>query len=430
MIRLSELRAWQARLLAFARSTEPRRAPSATALGSDALLACIAATASLMIHGAPAVTRFEDQNPWLYGSAVVAGVLPLALRRVYPVAVFWVVLVATIAASQDANVISFAAIMLAAYSAIVHSRLRGAAVLSVLLAGVMVTAVYRDTSVPQSGRFTVLFVLVLVVLVGSAMRRWRHQAGDSAERLRRAEAEHRAATVRALAAERSRIASELHDVVTHNVSGMVVQAGAARRILAGSPDDARAALLAVEASGRTAMVELQHLLGLLSPIDGMQPEPGSGEADTAPLRPQPGLGRLQALVDRVAAAGLPVRLTVTGQPRALPPGLDLTAYRVVQEALTNAMKHAGAASADVRLDYRDEGVVIDVSDDGGRDHGPGLEAGPARTGPAAVAGSGRGLLGLSERLSLYGGDFDAGPQPAGGWRVTARLPDAPVPVPS
>ena len=361
-----------------------------------------------MIHAAPAVTRFEDQNPWLYGSGVVAAVLPLALRRVYPVAVFWVVLVAIIAAGPDANFISFAAIVLAAYSAIVHSRFRGAAVLSVLLATVVVTAVYPDTSVPQPGRFT-LFIFVPVVLVGSAMRRWRHQAGDSAERLRRAEAEHEATTVRALAAERSRIASELHDVVTHNVSVMVVQAGAARRILAGSPDDARAALLAVEASGRTAMVELQHLLGLLSPIEGMQPEPGSGEADTAPLRPQPGLGRLQALVDRVAAAGLPVRLTVTGQPRALPPGLDLTAYRVVQEALTNAMKHAGPASADVTLDYRDEAVVINVSDDGGRDHGPGLEASPARTGPAAVAGSGRGLLGLSERLSLYGGEFDAGP---------------------
>jgi signal transduction histidine kinase len=258
------------------------------------------------------------------------------------------------------------------------------------------------------------------------MRRWRHQAGDSAERLRRAEAEHRAATVRALAAERSRIASELHDVVTHNVSVMVVQAGAARRILAGSPDDARAALLAVEASGRTAMVELQHLLGLLSPIDGMQPEPGSGEAETAPLRPQPGLGRLQALVERVSAAGLPVRLAVTGPPRALPPGLDLTAYRVVQEALTNAMKHAGPASAVVTLAYREEAVVIDVSDDGGHDDRPRLLASPAGTASAVVAGTGRGLLGLHERLSLYGGAFDAGPRPAGGWRVTATLPDVAV----
>jgi signal transduction histidine kinase len=426
MIRLSELRSWTARLLAFARSTEPRCAPSATALGFDALLACIAVTASLMIPAAPAVTRLEDHNPWLYGSAVVAVVLPLALRRVYPVAVFWVVLVAIMADSQDANVISFVAIMLAAYSAVVHSRLRGAAVLSVLLAGVMVTAVYPDTSVPQPGRFTVFFVLVPVVLIGSAIRRWRHQAGDSAERLRRAEAEHEAATVRALAAERSRIASELHDVVTHNVSVMVVQAGAARRILAGSPDDARAALLAVEASGRTAMVELQHLLGLLSPIDGMQPEPGSGEAETAPLRPQPGLGRLQALVERVSAAGLPVRLAVTGPPRALPPGLDLTAYRVVQEALTNAMKHAGPASAVVTLDYREEAVVIDVSDDGGHDDRPRLLASPAGTASAVVAGTGRGLLGLHERLSLYGGAFDAGPNPAGGWRVTATLPDVAV----
>ena len=427
MIRLSELRSCTARLLAFARSTEPRRAPRAMAVGLDVLLACIAATASLLI------LESHPWRPWLFGWAAVATTLtpaPLALRRVYPVAVFWAALLIIMAASQDANFISFAALMLAAYSAIVHSRFRGAAVLSVLLAAVMVTAVYPDTSVPQSGRFTALLVLVPVVLVGSALRQWRHQAGDSEERLRQAEAEHQAATLRALAAERSRIASELHDVVTHNVSVMVVQAGAARRILAGSPDDARAALLAVEASGRTAMVELQHLLGLLSPIEGMQQQTGSGDADTVPLRPQPGLGRLQALVDRVAAAGLPVRLTVTGRPRALPPGLDLTAYRVVQEALTNAMKHAGPASADVILDYREEAVVIDVSDDGGRDHGPGLVASPARTGPAAVAGSGRGLLGLRERLSLYGGDFDAGPQPAGGWRVTARLPDAPVPVPS
>ena len=423
MIRLSALRSCTARLLSFARTAEPRRAPSATALGLDALLACIALAAMI-----------EDPQWGARGWAAVVAVLgtttPLSLRRVYPIAVFWMVLLGIVVDNRPATFIMFGALVLAVYSAIVHSRFRGAAVLSVLLAGVVVTAAYSDAEILQSGRFTALFVFIPVVLVGDGVRRWRHQAGESEERLQRVQAEHEAATLRALAAERSRIASELHDVVTHNVSVMVVQAGAARRILAGSPDDARAALLAVEASGRTAMVELQHLLGLLSPIEGMEPETGCWEADTAPLRPQPGLGRLQALLDQVAAAGLPVRLTVTGQPRALPPGLDLTAYRVVQEALTNAMKHAGPASADVTLDYRDEAVVIDVSDDGGRDHGPGLEASPARTGPAAVAGSGRGLLGLRERLSLYGGEFDAGPQPAGGWRVTARLPDAPVPVPS
>jgi signal transduction histidine kinase len=431
MIRLSELRSWPARLLAFARFTEPREPRSGAALGLDAVLACVAAIASLTL--ASLTIEPHEHVPinalgWAALLALLITTVPLALRRAYPLAVFWVVLLGVVVDNQAANFVSFVAIVVAAYSAVVHSRFRGAAVLSVLFAGVVVTAVYPDTSVPQPGRFTALFILVPVVMVGNAMRRWRHQAGDSEERLRRAEAEHQAATIRALAAERSRIASELHDVVTHNVSVMVVQAGAARRILAGSPDDARAALLAVEASGRTAMVELQHLLGLLCPVEGMQPETSPWEADTAPLRPQPGLGRLQALVDRVTAAGLPVRLTVTGPPRALPPGLDLTAYRVVQEALTNAMKHAGPAAAVVTLDYREDAVVIDVSDDGGPGHGPGREPNPARTGAVAVTGSGRGLLGLSERLSLYGGEFDAGPRPAGGWRVTARLPDTPTPA--
>jgi signal transduction histidine kinase len=421
MIRLSELRAWPGQLAAFARSTEPRRAPSGAALVFDALLACLAMIASLMI---------QDRLPyagWGAPAAMLITTLPLALRRVYPVAVFWVVLLGIVADSQDAHFISFVAIVLAAYSAIVHSRYRGAAVLSVLVAAVGVTAAYPDTEIPQAGRFTALFIFIPVVLAGNAVRQWRHQAGDSQERLRRAEAEHHAATLRVLAAERSRIASELHDVVTHNVSVMVVQAGAARRVLAGSPDDARAALLAVEASGRTAMVELQHLLGLLSPVEGMEAEDVSGTLDTAPLQPQPGLSHLRSLVDRVAAAGLPVELTVTGQPRTLPPGLDLTAYRVVQEALTNAIKHAGPAAAVVTLDYREDSVVVDVSDDGGPDHRLGREA---RTSPAGVTGSGRGLLGLRERLSLYGGEFDAGPRAAGGWRVRATLPDLAVAAPS
>ena len=418
MFNLSQLRAWPSRLLAFARVTEPRPVLSYRAVGLDALLAFAAVIASLMI---------DERLPG--GEAALAAQLittaPLTLRRVYPVAVFWVVLLGIVAESQDANFISFGAIMLAAYSAVVHSRYRGAAVLSVLVAGVMVTAIYSDTTIPQPGRFTALFILVPVVLVGNAVRSWRHQAGDSQERLQRAEAEHRAATVRALAAERSRIAGELHDVVTHSVSVMVVQAGAARRVLAGSPDDARAAMLAVEASGRTALVELQHLLGLLSPVEGMQAQTDAGEPE-APLQPQPGLDLLQSLVDRVAAAGLPVELTVTGQPRTLPPGLDLTAYRVVQEALTNAMKHAGRAAAVVTLDYREDAVVVDVSDNGGRDQRPGRAASSASSSPAGVAGSGRGLLGLRERLSLYGGEFDAGPRPAGGWRVRATLPDVAV----
>jgi signal transduction histidine kinase len=420
MSSVSQLRAWPSRLLAFARVTEPRRAPSGTALGVDALVACIFAITSLVI-----VDHVQDPGTSLLAAVLIATV-PLALRRVCPITVFWVVLLGIIAVGNDANFILFVALLFAAYSAIVHSRFRGAAVLCILLAGVLVTAAFTNAEIPQPGRLTALLVLIPVVLVGSAVRRWQHQAGDSQERLERAEAEHRAATLRALAAERSRIASELHDVVTHNVSVMVVQAGAARRVLAGSPDDATAALLAVEASGRTALVELQHLLGLLSPVEGMQPESGPDADDTAPLQPQPGLGHLRSLVDRVAAAGLPVELTVTGQPRTLPPGLDLTAYRVVQEALTNAMKHAGQAAAVVTLDYREDAVVVDVSDNGGRDRRPGRAPSSVRTSPASVAGSGRGLLGLRERLSLYDGEFDAGPRPAGGWRVRATLPDVAV----
>jgi signal transduction histidine kinase len=421
MIRLHQTRAWLSRLGAFARATEPRPALSSAALGLDALLACIAAMASLMI---------EAHHPWSAGWPALLAVLittaPLAMRRVVPLTVFLVILAGIVANNHDANFISFVAVMLAAYSAIVHSRFRGAALIGVPLAAVMITAVYPDTAIPQPGRFTALFMLVPVVLVGNAVHQWKLRAGDSQARLARAQVEHEAATIRALATERSRIASELHDVVTHNVSVMVVQAGAARRVLAVSPEDARAALLAVEASGRTALVELQHLLGLLSPVEGMQPESDPGELAAAPLQPQPGLGHLRWLVDRVAAAGLPVELTVRGQPRTLPPGQDLTAYRVVQEALTNAMKHAGATAAVVTLDYREDAVVVDVSDDGGRDHRPGRAGSSARAGPAGVAGSGRGLLGLRERLSLYGGDFDAGPRAAGGWRVRATLPDIAV----
>jgi signal transduction histidine kinase len=235
------------------------------------------------------------------------------------------------------------------------------------------------------------------------MRGWRRRAGDSAERLRRAEAEHEDQTRRAVEAERARIASDLHDVVTHNVSVMVVQAGAARRVLDSSPDDAREALLAVEASGRTAMTELRHLLGLLAPSGGSGGDPV--------LVPQPGLGQVGSLVDRVRAAGLPVELMVTGA-RPLPPGVGLAAYRVVQEALTNVLKHAGQARTAVSIEYRPRELLITVSDEGA----------PRDQGAYPAAAGGRGLIGLRERIAVYQGELDAGPRPGGGWRVVARIP--------
>ena len=189
---------------------------------------------------------------------------PLAFRRTYPITAFCVIMAGVFPGGHTTS-ITYAAVILAAYSAAAYSPYRRAALLAVLAAAVIVTAAYPNTTPPVPERYTALLILVPTVAVGVAIRVWRRRAGESAERLRVAEAEHEAQTRRAVALERARIASEMHDVVTHNVSVMVVQAGAARRVLDSSPGEAREALLAVEASGRTAMTELRHLLGLLAP---------------------------------------------------------------------------------------------------------------------------------------------------------------------
>jgi signal transduction histidine kinase len=339
---------------------------------------------------------------------------PLGFRRRYPVGAFGVIVAAVFATSGHTSTVMFAAVLFAAYSAIVYSRHRRLALLSVSTVAVIVTAAFPNTTPPVPARFTALLVLLPTAAVAMAMRTWRRRAGDSAERLRLAQAEHETQTRRAVEAERARIASELHDVVTHNVSVMVVQAGAARSVLDSSPEQAREALLAVEGSGRTAMGELRHLLGLLAPAGNH----GSA-ADEAALVPQPGLGQVRALVDRVRAAGLPAELIVTEGARPLPPGVDLAAYRVVQEALTNVLKHGGGARAVVRLAYGERELVITVTDDGS-------PAGYGPPGPPGSRGAGRGLIGLRERLGLYGGELDAGPRPGGGWRVRAIIPLEPA----
>ena len=264
-----------------------------------------------------------------------------------------------------------------------------------------------------------LLLLGPILVAGNAMHVWRRQAGDSQARLHRLQAEHEAATRRALDLERARIASELHDVVTHNVSVMIVQAGAARQVLAAAPDQATSAMLAVEASGRAAMTELRNLLGLLGP-PGAADEPAPGDCAGAgqELRPQPGLGQLRSLVDGVAAAGLPVDLHVGELPPGLPPGLDLAAFRVVQEALTNVIKHAGKPRTSVSVDCRDGDLVVAVADSG-------RPAGAAAGAAPAIPGAGRGLLGLCERVAMYGGELEAGPRPDGGWLVRARIPADP-----
>ena len=378
-----------------------------TAIAVAATLAAVWAAIVVNHHDGPLVVRPgvlphpafpAGPSAWVVlGIALTAA--PLAFRRRYPATAFGVIFAAVLVTHDHVTTITFGAVIFAAYSAVLYSRFRWAALLAVGTAAVIATAAFPDTTPQVPARFTALLVLAPTAAVAVGMRGWRKRAGDSAERLLRAEAEHEAQTRRAVEAERARIAGELHDVVTHNVSVMVVQAGAARSVLDSSPDDAREALLAVEASGRTAMSELRHLLGLLAP--------GGGEEEDL-LVPQPGAARVPALVERVRAAGLSVELSVT-RARDLPPGVDLAAYRVVQEALTNVIKHAGTSHAAVVLEYRPDDLLITVTDDGRPAPGPG--------GPG-----GRGLIGLRERVGLYGGELDAGPRPGGGWRVRARIP--------
>jgi signal transduction histidine kinase len=243
-------------------------------------------------------------------------------------------------------------------------------------------------------------------------RRLRRRALDDRRRLLERERERAART--AVDAERARIAQELHDIVSHNVSLMIVQAGAAREVLAAMPGQAATALEAVEGAGRDTMTELRHLLGLLAPSpSGDDPDAGPG----ADLSPQPGLGRLTSLVDRIAFAGLPVELRVVGEPRPLPAGVDLTAYRIVQEALTNALKHGDGGAAEVTVRYADRYLRVEVLNSG-----PSVLYGDRPAPPAEPDGAGRGLLGLRERVAVYGGDLDARRRLGGGYRVRARIP--------
>jgi len=362
------------------------------------------------------------ENPWpslLFAALTTA---PLAMRRLRPLTAFWVILAAAVVAPYTANNwVTFIAVMLAAYSAVVHSPFWHAAITSVFAASILIAVAFPDAAPALPGRFTALLVLIPVVLAGNATLLRRRQAGDSQARLLRLQDQHQATTRRALALERARIASELHDVVTHNVSVMIVQAGAARQVLADAPGQARAALLAVESSGREAMAELRHLLGLLSPPPRPEDAAGANAGGTPAdqeLRPQPGLGQLQALIGRVTAAGLPVELHAGDVPQGLPPGVDLTAFRVIQEALTNVIKHAGKPRTRVSIDYRGGDLAVEVADAG--------QQAPAAG--HAVPGTGRGLLGLRERAALYGGELEAGPRPGGGWLLRARLPVNPPPA--
>ena len=253
-------------------------------------------------------------------------------------------------------------------------------------------------AVSSLGSTYLLFGLAWVM--GDNIRVRRAYTVQLEERAAQLEREREERATQAVAQERARIARELHDVVAHHVSVMVVQAAGARRVLEKDPALARDALEAVEQAGRTALGEMRRMLEVL-------------RADEAGIGPQPGLGDLDRLVGQVREAGLPVELAIEGRDRTLPAGMDLAAYRIVQEALTNTVKHAGRATARVTVRFENDALDIEVSDDGRGAAAPLLE----RT----VEG-GHGLIGMSERVALYGGELETGPVFPGGYRVHARLP--------
>ncbi|MFE2326970.1 sensor histidine kinase [Streptomyces sp. NPDC059385] len=253
------------------------------------------------------------------------------------------------------------------------------------------------------------------------VRARRGHAAAMGERGWLLERERESAARAAVDEERARIAAELHDIVSHNVSLMVVQAGAAREVLTTLPEEAAAAMGAVEAAGRTTMTELRHLLGLLAPAQDGRDESYGGAAAAA-TEPQPTLARLSPLIDKFAFAGLPVEVRVSGEPRPLPAGIDVTAYRIVQEALTNAFKHGDGGKVEVTVRYADHALRVEVLSSGPSvlDRASPPDLPPAA--PAKAEGTGRGLVGLRERVAVYGGDLDARRRLGGGYRVRARLP--------
>ena len=346
------------------------------------------------------------QRTWPLIPIILAGTLPLALRRVMPL----VPLIAIIGAGIALNYYHYEpgglvlVILVATYSVGAHSRSQRESLAGLAAILVELIVIWRGSADP--GDLWSLWSLVLfgllggTWLVGDTLRRRTAQMADAQQRAARLEQGREDESRRAVTEERARIARELHDVIAHSVSIMVVQAAAARRVLDKHPETARTSLEAIETTGRQALGEMRRLLGVTS----------RGDARAIAKAPPPSLDRVDALVEEMRRAGLRVDLLVEGERGPLPPGVDLSAYRIIQEALTNALRHAGPARVSVIVRYRAEDVEVEVTDDG------------TRPVDDLVSSAGHGLIGMRERVALFQGDFEAGPRTGGGFAVRARLP--------
>jgi signal transduction histidine kinase len=367
------------------------RTDVALALALFALTQAFVFTGTLMSGGA---------TPLSVASAA-ALTLPLAWRRRAPLAAATIVggaiVVDDLAAGWDSAVISFYCSIIAAYSAGAHARQRHAvAALAVLAGANLVDALGAPGN--RAGDLALGLVVFSLVpwLVGQALRRERARTAELQELARQLATERERRTREAVSAERGRIARELHDIVGHAISLIAVQADAAGKLLRRDPSRAREPLETIQTVSRGALAEMRQLVGLLR------------DSDEEPLfEPQPGIANLDRLVDDARRAELPVTLELTGEPVALPATLDLAAYRIVQEGLTNVRKHAGSVRTSVNIHYGESHLDVEVRNGGDS---------------AIASGRGHGLIGIRKRVTLLGGDLESGPAEDGGFVLHARLP--------
>jgi signal transduction histidine kinase len=371
--------------------------------GFDALIVLAAIAAALEVALRESPLRAPRTPLWFAVPAVVLVVLPLLGRRRFPFAApvaLW--LLAALLSFVDGRLIVYASGVYVAgiAAAFLLGNLRDVVQARIGLAIVASSAailIYNDPNHTPAEFIVIPLLFMMAWLAGFALRERAAQAEAAEERATYAERERESAARIAVAEERARIARELHDVVAHAVSVMVLQVGAVRHNLPQTLEEDREALGRVEQAGRTALAEMRRLLGAMR-----------RDGDGFELAPQPGLGDLDALVGEVGRAGLPVRLHVDGEPFSLPRAIDLSAYRIVQEGLTNALKHARASHAVVTVRYGPDELQIEVRDDG--------------EGGSTSDGLGHGLVGVRERVKIYGGEMAAGAAPEGGYVLRARLP--------
>jgi signal transduction histidine kinase len=354
----------------------------------------------LALQGASDADGVKDPA-WAVIGLIECTALPLAWRSLWPLPVLGVTLTAAVAGDLLFEGLQFAGPVIALYTVARRHERR------VSLAAAVVTAVALAVPAASRAAENPLFAIVIyVVLVaawaigGNVRRRHAYLTRVQAREAAIDEEQQERARV-AVAEERARIARELHDVISHNVSVMVLQAAAGADVFATHPERSREALGAIEAAGREALAELRRLLSV---VDAPGDEGG-------PLAPPPGLTRLPELVERVRATGLDVSVTVTGDERELPAGIDFSAYRIVQEALTNSLKHGHAATARVDLRFGARMLDVEIVDDG-----------TAAARADARAGGGHGLIGMRERAAVFGGELEAGPRSQGGFAVRASIP--------